>query len=253
VSISSIIFETYEKSVPEILDSIDAASTLRNQKKVLIKPNLINISQPPITTSVSCCRAIALYVQKHSSAEVIIAEGCGEPDYETDHVFDTLGYADLALELDVQLVDLNFCETTLLKNESCTVFPEFYMPKIALDSFIISVPVLKAHSLAQITGSMKNMMGFVVPEHYQKGGHWKKAAFHARMQESILDLNRYRTPDLTLMDATVGMAEYHLGGAHCNPPVNKLIAGYDSQEVDRIAADLLDFDWHEIGHLAHEI
>jgi hypothetical protein len=46
------------------------------------------------------------------------------------------------------------------------------------------------------------------------------------------------------------MAEFHLGGAHCDPPVNKLIAGYNPWEVDRKAAELLGLDWRRIGHIA---
>lgn len=46
------------------------------------------------------------------------------------------------------------------------------------------------------------------------------------------------------------MAEFHLGGAHCNPPVKKIIAGYNPWQVDRKAADLLGVDWRRIGHVA---
>jgi uncharacterized protein (DUF362 family) len=125
-----------------------------------------------------------------------------------------------------------------------------YLPEIAFSHFIISLPVLKAHSLADITGTLKNMMGFAPPAHYgSTSGGWKKARFHNDMQQSILDLNAYRTPDLTLLDASVGMAEFHLGGRHCNPPRQKLIAGRDPVSVDRLAASLLDIDWKSIGHL----
>ena len=68
-------------------------------------------------------------------------------------------------------------------------------------------------------------------------------------QGPIVDLNRYRTPDLSLMDASVGMPDYHLGGAHCDPPVGKLVAGYDPLEVDRQSAELLGLRWRRIAHL----
>jgi len=110
--------------------------------------------------------------------------------------------------------------------------------------------VLKAHSLADITGSMKYMIGLAPPAHYSgRHGSWKKAVFHGNMQQSIIDLNQYRTPDLTIMDATIGLAEYHLGGSRCDPPVNKLLGGFDAREVDREAARLLGMDWKIIGHL----
>ena len=243
-------FTTYEASVPEALDAVGAPELLAKQTAVMVKPNLINSSPPPITTPVACCRAIVDYVRSHSKATVVIAEGCGDAVHDTPAIFEMHGYTRLASELGLELVDLNTAPTTLLRDDTCTVFPEFHMPEIAMSHFIISVPVLKAHSLAEITGSMKNMMGLAPPKHYQRGGHWKKSCFHARMHESIVELNTYRAPDLTLMDATVGMAEYHLGGAECDPPVNKLVAGTDAREVDRVAAGLLGFDWTSIAHLA---
>lgn len=145
--------------------------------------------------------------------------------------FRDLGYEAMAKRLGVRLVDLNNEPTVLLQNPACRVFPRFHMPEIAMTHYIISVPVLKAHSLAIITGTMKNMMGFAPPAHYQQGGHWKKSAFHARMHESIVDLIRYRAPDLSLMDARIGpprrgetsparragMPEFHLAGTGGSP------------------------------------
>ena len=97
-----------------------------------------------------------------------------------------------------------------------------YLPELLFNSFLISVPVLKAHSLAEVTLTMKNMLGCAPPHHYQCGGRWKKSAFHEQIQEAVLDLNRYRTPDFTVLDATVGMSEAHVWGAHCQPPCQRL-------------------------------
>ncbi|MBD3241259.1 MAG: DUF362 domain-containing protein [Chitinivibrionales bacterium] len=245
-----VSFTTYAEAVTSALELLGAAQRLEKQTRVLVKPNLINDSHPPVTTPVACCEAVVAYVRRVSGAEVCVAEGCGDPSLNTSQVFKRLGYDEMARKAGVALIDLNLADTQLLTNSACTVFPEFHMPKVAMESFIISVPVLKAHSLAQITGSLKNMMGLAVPKHYQAGGHWKKSAFHRRMQDSILDLNRYRTPDLTVMDATVGLADYHLGGRRCSPPVGKIVAGYDAQAVDRRAAELLGLNWRGIRHLS---
>ncbi len=242
-------FVSYEKSVKEALDGIGGAEVLARQKAILIKPNLVEAIAPPVTTPVQCCEAIVKYIRACSKAEVVIAEGCGAAQHETDQSFKVLGYTELSQRLQVPLVDLNHAKTLLCKNKSCKVFPEFHLPEIALSHFVISVPVLKAHSFAKITGTLKNMMGFAPPKYYQQGGHWKKSAFHSRMHESIIELNRYRTPDLTVLDATIGLQEYHMGGRQCDPPVNKLVAGFDPVEVDRTAAQLLGFDWKQIPHL----
>lgn len=245
-----IEFISYEKSVPEALDAAGAAEVLRDQKAVLVKPNLVESLRPPITTPAACVEAVIKYIRACSKAGIVVAEGCGAAGYDTDRAFAEQGYASMAERLGVPLLDLNHAPTVCLKKPGMKVFPEFHMPEAAMTHFIVSVPVLKAHSLAKITGTLKNMMGFAPPKHYQAGGHWKKSVFHRRMHESIVELNRYRTPDLTLLDATVGLAEYHLGGAYCDPPVNKIVAGFDPLEIDRLAAQLLGFNWRKIPHLA---
>lgn len=250
MELTSIDFQSYEKSVAVALDDLDAHEQIGAKSGVLIKPNLTNDSPHPITTSSACCEAIVNYVQSCCDARIVIAEGCGDSVLETDQVFAARGYTALAEKYGIRLLDLNHAPLTRVQRPDCPVFPEMVLPEIAFTHYIISVPVLKAHSLAVITGSLKNMMGFAPPEHYSgQYGHWKKAVFHGRMQQSIIDLNRYIAPDLTVMDCSIGMAEFHLGGPHCDPPVAKIVAGYNPWEVDREAAGLLGLDWRTIEHI----
>ncbi len=249
---SSVEFTTYEESVTKALDEIGAAEVLAKQKAILVKPNLITDSPPPVTTTPECCEAIVNYIRRHSHAEIVIAEGTGTPSHETPEIFEQLGYGALSERLGVPLVDLNTAKTKRLEDEACEVFPEIHLPEIAFTHHLVSVPVLKAHSLAEITGSMKNMMGLPPPERYQTPGHWKKAALHGEMHEAIIELCKYRAPDLTVMDARVGLGEYHLGGRELDPPANRVLAGYDAREIDRMAAGLLGLDWRGIPHLAGE-
>lgn len=247
--LKSIDFSSYSKTVPVILNELYIDEIFTKSDRIIIKPNLVNASPYPVTTPAILCGEIISWLRDHFSNSVIIAEGTGDIHRNTMEVFDELGYVSLSSEMNVPLVDLNEEETILLYDSRNKIFPEFHMPAIAMDSYIISVPVLKAHSLARITGSLKNMMGFAPPRFYQADSHWKKSGFHKQMQQSIIELNRYRTPDLTIMDATTGLSQYHLGGPECDPPVNKLMGGTNPVEIDREAAGLLGFDWTEIPHL----
>ncbi len=246
-------FTNYAESVKKAFDEVKACETLARQTAILIKPNLLGPQPFPVTTSIECCDAVLDYVRTCApDAEIIVGEGCGDPNMETNEVFLELGYADWALEKNVKLIDLNDAPLEWRENSDCKRFPEISLPEIAFTHYIISLPVLKAHSLSTVTGTLKNMMGFAPPRHYSGGryGCWKKAVFHENLEEAILDLNRYRTPDLTLMDASVGLAEFHLGGPECDPPIGKILAGFDPVDIDRIGAELLGFDWRSIGHLA---
>lgn len=243
-------FKNFDISVPEILEALGIRDRLADVPRILIKPNLVTSQPHPVTTSPACCRAVVKYLKSFTDAEIIIAEGTGDPCMTTLDVFKKLGYRKLADEAGIDLVDLNTVSLKKLTRNDCPRFPEFFLPEIALTHFIISVPVLKAHSLSDITGSLKNMMGFAPPAHYSgAGGIWNKAEFHRDIHQAIIDLNRYRKADLTLLDASAGMPDYHLGGRTCDPPVSKLIAEFDPVAVDRKAAELLGLDWQRIPHL----
>ncbi len=242
-------FMNWAETVEKCLDRLKADRVLKRRKLIIIKPNLVNDSPHPITTHPDMVRALVEYIRKHSRARLIIAEGCGDNHLETAEVFSRLGYDDLTREYDLELVDLNQAPLVRLKNNECRIFPDIFLPKITLKGFLISVPVLKRHSLAQVTLCMKNMMGLAPPSHYQQGGMWKKAFFHKQMHRSIFELNLYRKPDLSIIDASVGMAEYHLGGRICDPPVNRIVAGFDPVAVDSIGARLLGLSWKDIPHI----
>jgi uncharacterized protein (DUF362 family) len=239
----------YRKAVYAILEAVGAAEVLAGQRRVLIKPNLVNLSPPPVTLPVQCAEAVARYVRDCCDAEVLVGEGPGGASLSAGQVFRRHGYQAMAESCGVALVDLDASELVRVDNPKCAVFPEMWLPRIVMESFVISVPVLKAHSLAGVTLSMKNMMGCAPAAHYGQRGGWHKAAFHARMHEAVFDLNRYRRPDLALIDGSVGLAEYHLGGPVCRPPVGRLVAGFDPVAVDAVGATLLGRDWREIDHI----
>jgi uncharacterized protein (DUF362 family) len=244
-----VSFSSYERSVPEALDAIGAAKVLARQTRVLIKPNLVGAYPPPVTTPVAFTEAVVRYVREHSDAVIIIAEGVGDSSRETPDVFKALGYADLASRLGLELVDLNTAELTDSKSPDAKILPEMRLPRIVFESYVISAPVLKAHLFCKLTGALKNMMGLLPPELYGGGGGWKKSSFHDRLDTKIRDLIFHRAPDLSVMDATMGLPRSHLSGPCCEPLVNKILAGFDPFALDREAAGLLGLDWESVGHL----
>ena len=80
MKLAIVDFTSYQQSINQALDAIDARKRLAEQAEILLKPNLINASPHPITTPPACCEAIIKYIRKNSSAEIVIAEGCGEAD-----------------------------------------------------------------------------------------------------------------------------------------------------------------------------
>ncbi len=247
---------TIDETLAAILEAADLYEILNDHQQVVLKPNLVEALQPPITTPASLVSAIvALLTARCPHLKIIIAEGTGSLSYDTFHCFDVLGYLPLAGRDNVRLVDLNQEPSRRLQKSGCSRWPEMYLPELILESFLISLPVLKAHSLARVTLTMKNMMGCAPPAHFQGNGGWGKSAFHRQIHAAVFDLNRYRTPDFTILDASVGMAQAHLWGPTCEPPVGKIAAAYDPVAIDAYGTSLLGRSWKDIEHIrvAHQV
>ncbi len=242
--------DTVDNSLPPLLDAAKLTDLIPAGKTILIKPNLVEALDPPITTPVHLIHTLVTYLQENlPGTSIIIGEGTGSLQYDTHHPFQVLGYTDLAAEKKIALLDLNHEKLIKKEDPECKRWPVMHLPSILDDIFLLSVPVLKAHTLAGVTLTMKNMMGCAPPSHFQGQGGWGKSAFHQQIQEAIFDLNRYRTPDFTLLDASIGMPEAHLWGAHCSPPINQLAASADPVALDAYGATLLGIDWKKIGHI----
>ncbi len=247
--LARIHFETYEKSVRQILEISGANKALQGAELVIIKPNLVCRSEFPVTTHPELCRRVIEFILEAGVKNIVIAEGTGDPGFDTLEIFDHLGYTNIAMELGVELIDLNSAPLVKKENPHCRHLTSLWIPQIADNAFIFSLPVLKAHSLSGITGTIKNMMGFLPPKHYNDGGSWNKAALHKNIQSALSDLSAYILPDFTLMDASVGLSQWHLGGPTCDPPPKLLIAGTDPFAIDQEAARLIGIDPATIGHL----
>ncbi len=240
-----------ENSLSGLLDASGLVHLVPPGKSIFIKPNLVEALAPPITTPVKLIQLLVDYLRERiPGSPLLIGEGTGSLTYNTHHPLQMLGYTDLAKEKNIPLLDLNEEPLTRKENTECKKWPVMHLPSILDDVFLLSVPVLKVHTLADVTLTMKNMMGCAPPSHFRGSGGWGKSAFHEQIHEAIFDLNRYRTPDFTLLDASIGMAEAHLWGAHCDPPVNRLVASADPVAIDAYGASLLGVDWRKIGYIS---
>jgi len=242
--VAKVKFTDYHHSIARALDLVAAADRLPREGLIIIKPNLTNSSSPPVTTSVEAAEALHNYCKAHTKAEIAIGEGCGSG--VTAEVFAALGYTDLADKLGLQLIDFNDAETTLLEDEDALQLKQFHIPSIVRDAFLISLPVLKDHSFTKTTIAMKNMFG-IAPGKFYAGG-WNKAQLHSpSTDKSVVDICRYKKPDLSVVDASVALTGMHLSGTP--KKLGLILASFDPVAVDTIGSELLGHNPRKLPYL----
>lgn len=238
-------FEDYERTVFALLERLGVEPVLAAQELVLLKPNLVTSSPPPVTTDAAMVAAVARWVRQVSRATVLVVEGSGEGD--TLGNYGRLGYRRVPAD---DLVDLDREEIAAYEHPDAERFRRLWVPRIAMQGFLISIPVLKDHSIARVTLSLKNQVGILPESRY--GGYWsfKKSVVHdGDVDLAVADLARYRPPDLALVDGRIGMKGSHLSGQPCSPPVRTLVGGLNPWAVDAEGARLLGRRWQDVGHL----
>ncbi|MDI6883728.1 MAG: DUF362 domain-containing protein [Hadesarchaea archaeon] len=204
-------------------------------RRVVVKPNLITNRPYPVTTPAETVEALIKYFKP--SNEVIIAEGSGFGD--TRVLYKSLGYTELAERCGIKLVDLNHDEFEILEMPEAAVLKRFEFPQTLKGCYLISAAVLKRHSEARVTLSLKNMLGATIGR--------DKGRFHKLgVEESIVDINRYKHPDLAVIDGRVGLSS-ELGGEQKRLGV--MIFSKDPVAADTIGAGILGVDPSKVKHL----
>ncbi|VBB04959.1 Hypothetical protein LUCI_0165 [Lucifera butyrica] len=104
----------------------------------------------------------------------------------------------------------------------------------------INFPILKHHSMTQLTLGMKNMMGLV----------WDRGYFHRTdLTQCIAELAAFRKPHLTIVDATRGIIDNGPTGPGTIHEWNQVIFGVDPVAVDTYAAILFGQKPADIGYI----
>lgn len=243
-TVAKVKCANYTSSVAKALDLIGAATRLPGDRLIVIKPNLTNSSPPPVTTSVDVVEAVYRYCRDHTQAEIIIGEGCGSG--RTQDVYAELGYVDLAGRYGIRLVDFNDGKTVTVENGRALQLKQFHIPKMVIDAFVISVPVLKDHSFTKTTVALKNMFGIAPSKFY--AGSWNKSKLHSPSTDrSVVDVCLYKSPGLSVVDAAVALKGSHLSGRHVN--TGYILASFDPVAVDAAASELLGHDPSRLRYL----
>jgi uncharacterized protein (DUF362 family) len=198
-------------------------------------------------------RALAKAVIAAGAKEIFIVEAVYEWASYTEW-----GYEDIAGDLGVTLIDLNdfkpytdFVETSV--GPESHIFDKFtFNPILNNVDVFMSVSKMKNHELAGVTHTMKNLYGLVPYRFYRlnendkwrSGFHGVGAQTQERLPRIIVDLNRARPIDFSLIDGIKttqgGEGPWIKSLAPIEPGV--LIAGKNAVATDAVATAVMGHD-----------
>lgn len=216
-------------------------------KRVFLKPNIIEYeAAAPINTDPLVIIGAAVAFRRAGAAEVVVGEGPGHRR-DTEYLLTSTGLFDHLREHGLAFADLNqddVREVTL--RSRYTGLRSIALPVELLRSdFVVSMPKLKTHHWAGMTGSMKNFFGVVPGAVYG----WPKNILHFRgIPNSILDLNATIRPHLAILDAVTAMEGD--GPIMGRARQTGLVAmGRDLVAVDATAARVIGLDPHKLPYI----
>ena len=217
-------------------------------QKVLVKPNLLHISEieKGITTHPEVVFAVAKLFRDHG-CKVIIGDS---PGAGMSYKVKTLGKSYAAAGLDKVAeelgVELNFdTGYRSVPNPGGRMIKRFNIINPALDAdAIVSVSKMKTHLLTYMTGGTKNLFG-VLPG-------MEKPTFHGRLPDPddfsmmLVDLNVLVKPKLQVMDAVMAMEGDGPAGGEMRK-VGAVLASGDFSAIDVAACRIMAIDPAAVG------
>lgn len=268
-------------------DAIDALGGIRTVVNpgeiVFIKPNFVTI---PWAKHNKCFHAgectkpeiiIAVMEEclKAGAAEVIVGEGSHLPRFDWQYAVTLDGRANLVKEAK-RLSSRYDGKVTLacLETDSpgwIEVPSKTSLGKIAISSLvanadkIISIPVAKTHSWAQLTLASKNFIGVTPMSRYAQlidNTWWNRGTFDHSSPQAIaqvyLDIVKGKRVDLSIIDFSIGMEGDGPSIGQGGTPVNMkerlgswaIIASKDIMAADATAARIMSHDTKKVQQLA---
>ena len=175
------------------------------------------------------------------------------------HVFDRLGYTELARDARVPLINLHSGKMADVGLPDGQVLEKLTVHRELTEvDLLCSVPMMKTHNLATVTLSMKNLIGLYPGTRYYSVRSW----LHDRAAEAgspgvayeTIDMVRAMPTGLAVIDGSTAM-EGNGPTQGTLVEMNLIVAGTSPLAADMVAAHLMGFDPEEVPTLglAHRL
>jgi uncharacterized protein (DUF362 family) len=216
-------------------------------------PSVVANAPETYVTHPAVARAVGELLRDAGAKEIYIVEAVWE-----GASFEEWGYVEVADDLGAELIDLNDSEpysdyATTPVGRDWFIYESFTFNHILeeVDAFV-SLAKMKCHWLCGITQSMKNLIGLVpyrfyelkAGDGYRTGLHGPEAETKSRLPRVVVDLNRARPIDLSLIDGikTVDGSEGPWNRNLGPQSPGLLIGGKNALATDAVAVAAMGFD-----------
>jgi uncharacterized protein (DUF362 family)/NAD-dependent dihydropyrimidine dehydrogenase PreA subunit len=179
--------------------------SLPQNKKVLIKPNIMSQNRPKQHTITHYALVEVLCgLLIENNCDVLIGDSISF--YEkglTRKAFQTSMLQKVAQSTGAELIP--FEEISLKKiNVDLKALKELYIPEILFDvDMVINVCKLKTHSTMRLSGAIKNIFGCLPGGYKQLIHQWSANEFE--LAEVFIELHKLIKPELSIMDAVISL------------------------------------------------
>jgi uncharacterized protein (DUF362 family) len=239
--VSLVKGERAKEPVYDALDLIDYKSAIQGFNRVLIKVNFITDKtwETGATTDPLVVEAIIDKLKPLGVAINVVESDATMTN--ADKAFEVTGMKDMCQRMSVEFINLRYEKEKVkvdIPNEE--VLGSITVPKIVVESAIISAAKLKTHSSTGVTLGMKNLFG-LLPDKF-------KAKYHARgISKVIVDINTVIKPVLTVIDGFIAMeGKGPVDGTRVK--MDLIIASKDVVAADATGCRVMGIDPHSLSH-----
>ncbi len=246
--------EDHEKVTAAAIENAGGLSEIiKPGNTVLIKPNLCTIAEvdSALTTDYRVVQKVADLARECGASRIIVADGGIRGDTMTASL-NTGKYGTITGVETLDLSSTHIKQCYELKPGISLTGRSLFVPKVYMDAdVVITVAKLKTHyqPAAVVSLGLKNVIGVAPSTIYSTAG-FRDGVHALGLTEVILDLNRIRKPDFTVIDGIIGGEGY--GPLECTPvKSNIVLAGKDIVAVDTVALNFMGFKTEDVAHVIY--
>jgi len=139
----------------------------------------------------------------------------------------------------IEWVNMSRGKFISIQDDERLVLKDVHIPEILTRTEVITLPLMKTHNKATITGAIKNQWGCLQTLRHN---------FHPVLSQALVDVNKLVKPRFAVMDGTIALEG---NGPKSGKPkeMNLVLASGDMVALDTTATRIMGFDPAEISHL----